>query len=82
MTDDQPLMRFFTHDKLLKMLDADPAYDAWDFLDPPTSGTTVRIPHREYGSLWMSLPHGFKDKEEGTQAPEPTQKAACKKCYL
>jgi len=65
MTDDQPLMRFFTHDKLLRMLDPQPAFDVWSFLDKPRDGETIRIPRPEYGSLWMSLPHEFKDKEEG-----------------
>lgn len=66
MTDDQSLMRFFTHDKLLRILDPKPVFDAWSFLDKPREGKSVRIPRPEYGSLWMSLPHTFRDKEEGT----------------
>lgn len=68
MTDQQPLMRYFTHDKLLKLLDPTPALETWKFLDPPIKGTVIyQAPTPpEYGALWMSLPHMFRDKGEGT----------------
>lgn len=67
MSDDQPLMRYLTHEKLLRLLDPQPAFDTWRFLDPPPKGTVVwkaPLPD-EYGSLWMSLPNSFSDEDEG-----------------
>lgn len=68
MTDDQPLMRYFTHDKFLRLLDPSPSFMAWQFLDPQTVGRVLwkAPPRKEYGSLWMAYPQGFKDKDEGT----------------
>jgi hypothetical protein len=69
MTEDQPLMRYMTHDKFLRLLDAQPALDGWHFLDPPTKGTVIWKAQTpvEYGSLWMSLPLLFhaNDPDEG-----------------
>ena len=67
MADDQPLMRYLTHDKFLRLLDPQPALDAWRFLDPPPTGTVLcKAPTpAEYGSLWMALPSSFSDKDEG-----------------
>lgn len=67
MTDDQPLMRYLTHDKFIRLLNPQPAFDVWQFLDPPTKGTVIwkaPIP-AEYGSVWMALPNTFSDKDEG-----------------
>lgn len=66
ISDDQPLMRYMTHDKFLRLLDPQPAFDAWAFLDKPVDRTLIRKRHAAYGSLWMALPHVFKDKDEGT----------------
>jgi hypothetical protein len=65
MTDDQPLIRFFAHDKFPRLLDPAPAYDSWAFLEQPEPGRTVRMPQSTYGALWMARPHKFIDKEEG-----------------
>ena len=68
MTDDQPLMRYLTHDKLMRLLNPTrPAVKVWRFLDPPTNGTVIcRAPIPvEYGALWMALPNTFVDKAEG-----------------
>lgn len=67
MTDDQPLMRYLTHDKFLRLLNPQPAVDVWQFLDPPTKGTVIwKAPTPiEYGALWMALPNTFTDKAEG-----------------
>ena len=67
MADDQPLMRYLTHDKFLRLLNAQPALDAWTFLDLPPTGTALwKAPTpTEYGSLWMALPNTFSDKDEG-----------------
>jgi hypothetical protein len=62
LTDDQPLMRYLSHDKLLRILDPQPALGAWSFLDPPPNGKkcvasivspfspTIRNP--SFGSSW------------------------------
>ena len=67
MSDDQQLMRYLTHDKFLRLLNPKPALDAWQFLDPPPTGTVLwKAPTPpEYGSLWMALPNTFSDKDEG-----------------
>lgn len=67
MTDDQPLMRYLTHDKLIRLLNPQPALDVWQFLDPPPKGTVIcNAPTpAEYGSIWMALPNTFSDKDEG-----------------
>lgn len=50
MTDDQPLMRCFSHDKFLRLLDPQPAIDAWKVLDRPSKDTAIWKPptSREY----------------------------------
>ena len=67
MTDDQPLMRYLTHDKFARLLNPQPALDAWRFLETPPSGTVIwKAPTpSEYGSLWMALPKTFSDNHEG-----------------
>lgn len=69
MTNDQPLMRYFSHDKFLRLLDPQPAINVWTFLDPPPKGTVIwKAPTPlEYGSLWMSFPQSFRenDPDEG-----------------
>ena len=67
MTEDQPLMRYLTHDKFLRLLNPQPAVDVWQFLDPPPMGTVIwKAPTPiEYGALWMALPNTFSDKAEG-----------------
>ena len=69
MSDDQPLMRYLSHDKFVRLLNPQPAIDAWRFLDPPPSGQVIweaPVP-AEYGALWMSLPQAFQanDPDEG-----------------
>jgi len=62
MTDDQPLMRFFAHDKFERLLNPRPGYESWEFV----IGAPPANPPVGYGSLWMALPHVFIDKNEGT----------------
>lgn len=69
VSDDQPLMRYLTHDKFLRLLNPQPALEVWSFLDPPRKGreTWKASTPLEYGSLWMALPQAFKkDPDEGT----------------
>lgn len=66
MSDDQPLMRYLTHDKFVRLLDPAPAFESWSFLDPAPKGRFVRYPSPSLGVLWMSLPHKFRDQDEGT----------------
>lgn len=67
MSDEQPLMRYLTHDKFMRLLDPHPAVDIWRFLDSPPNGTVVYKASTppEYGSIWMALPHTFSDENEG-----------------
>src|SRR5204863_6063548 len=67
MTDEQPLMRYLTHDKFIRLLDHKPALDAWSFLAPPPKENTVwsAPTPSEYGSIWMALPASFVDANEG-----------------
>lgn len=67
MTDDQPLMRYLTHDKFLRLLNPQPAIDVWRFLAPPIKGMVIwkASTPSEYGALWMALPNTFSDKVEG-----------------
>jgi len=67
MTDDQPLMRYLTHDKFSRLLNPTPAVDVWHFLHPPPRGTVIwKAPTPiEYGALWMALPNTFTDRAEG-----------------
>ncbi|MCA9094384.1 MAG: hypothetical protein KDA68_12920 [Planctomycetaceae bacterium] len=67
MTDDQPLMRYLTHDKFIRLLNPQPAIDVWKFLDPPPKRTEFfKAPTPvEYGSIWMASPNTFSDKDEG-----------------
>lgn len=67
MSDEQPLMRYLAHDKFIRLLNPQPAFDVWQFLDPPPKGTAIwKAPTpAEYGSIWMASPNTFSDKEEG-----------------
>lgn len=69
MTDDQPLMRYLSHDKFVRLLNHQQAIDAWNFLDPPANGTVIWTAPTpvEYGALWMSFPQSFRanDPDEG-----------------
>lgn len=67
MSDGQPLMRYLTHDKFIRLLNPQPAFDVWQFLDPSPKRTVIwNAPTpAEYGSIWMALPNTFSDQDEG-----------------
>jgi len=85
MTECQPLMRYFTHDKLLRLLDPQPAFDVWKFLNPPQTGTVLwKAPTLiEYGSLWIARPNTFSDKDESMfPALNATDESFCEEVAL
>ena len=66
LSDDQVLMRYFRGNRFSQLLDSTPAFADWAFLETPKAGFTIPVPQPTYGALWMSLPHTFRDIEEGT----------------